>query len=281
MNQNLATVNTYPMENSEQQRNDVRPQMNAETPQHQFIVSDDGRGLTHIFTAENVENVNPIEKFASDERRKATILEKTMQGLTNPFSQLLPESFYEEKAEESWQRILQEIEASVVPANFIALLTSQSKRDQERLMRGQNITPFQLAKFYFRAYQEHGFLYSNYRFDFPPSNISVTDMPMLAYVDTNNILKTAGPTQFTPGQIRQVIEQRKVIVAKVLDNGQNWHCFFQTFRSLAGKEVGGVPHFHYISDKWNHTREELLNSFRSSNYKATKVHIGITGLRKR
>ena len=77
----------------------------------------------------------------------------------------------------------------------------------------------------------------------------------------------------------QVIEQRKVIVAKFFDRGSEWHCLFLTFNSLAGKEnwKGGQPHLHYISDKYGLTREEAVNRFKSNNYPSTSVHIDLLG----
>jgi len=82
-----------------------------------------------------------------------------------------------------------------------------------------------------------------------------------------------GNTNFSDGKLNQVIEQRKVIVANFFDKGENWHCFFLTYRNLAGKETwnNGQPHYHYISDKWNISREDVISTIKDGKYPATSI----------
>jgi hypothetical protein len=70
-------------------------------------------------------------------------------------------------------------------------------------------------------------------------------------------------------QLKQVVEHRHVAVAKFLDIGKQWHCFFLTFRSLRGEENhdGGTPHMHYISDKWGISRSSVVKQLTSKKYK--------------
>lgn len=83
------------------------------------------------------------------------------------------------------------------------------------------------------------------------------------------------------GQLKHAIKFRKVIVAKVLDKGDEWHCFYLTFKSIAGEESwkNGQPHYHYLSDKWGISREELVRQIKSDKYPSTSVHIDLLDYR--
>jgi hypothetical protein len=58
-------------------------------------------------------------------------------------------------------------------------------------------------------------------------------------------------------------------VVKILERDDEWHCFFITYNSLRGDESWkqGQPHFHYISDKFGISKEELIKQLRSRDYK--------------
>ncbi len=92
-------------------------------------------------------------------------------------------------------------------------------------------------------------------------------MPIFAHHLENNEVKIIGNTTLTKGQIKSAINQRHAVVAKFLDKGDKWHCFFQTYRSIRGMETGEYPHLHYISHAWGLSREHVLRQLRSKNYK--------------
>ena len=81
----------------------------------------------------------------------------------------------------------------------------------------------------------------------------------------------------TKGEVKNLIEQRKVIVSHFFDKDDNWHCFFTTYNSIGGKEnhKGGQPHFHYISSAFGISREDFLESMKSGQYKSTSIHIDL------
>jgi hypothetical protein len=75
-----------------------------------------------------------------------------------------------------------------------------------------------------------------------------------------------------------VVEHRKVIISKFLDNKTAWHCFFLTFKSIRREESwqDGQPHFHYISDKFGISRENVIVQLKSKDYNlGTLPHIGL------
>ncbi len=180
------------------------------------------------------------------------------------------------RANEKWGERLAQINSDSVPENFILLLNAQSKHEQEKLLRGQSITPMQLAAYLFRAWTDFGYSFSNYRAEHHHKGVIEQDLPQLIHLDGENIVK-AGATPLTDGQLKNVVNHRKVVVSKILDRGSEWHCFFITYNSMAGKEKwqGGQPHYHYISDKWGLSRQEAVDRLKSTNYPPTSVHIAL------
>ena len=241
------------------------------------VYDDDGKGFTKIFSGTDIEFANPIEYYKNREIQRSMSLERTTLSLKNPIiTASLPDAYFLKRANEKWEERLAQINSDSVPGNFISLLNTQSKHEQEKLLRGQSITPFQLAAYLFRAWTDFGYSFSNYRAEHHHKGVSEQDLPQLIRLDEENVRK-AGTTSLTDGQLKNVVNHRKVIVSKILDRGSEWHCFFITYNSIAGKEKwqGGQPHYHYISDKWGLSRQEAVDRLKSTNYPPTSVHIAL------
>src|SRR5687767_3675990 len=127
------------------------------------IPDDDGKGLTLGFIGTDVEFVNPVEYYADWEKRKSISFNKHLLHKADAIkAAAISEEFYEKKAKEKWDETYQRVKKAEVPPNFIALLASTSKKEQEKLLRGQGITPEQLVALLFRAHEEFGFAFSKY-----------------------------------------------------------------------------------------------------------------------
>ena len=108
-------------------------------------------------------------------------------------------------------------------------------------------------------------------------------MPSIVHLTDNKVHKS-GETDLTDGQLKQIVEHRKVIISKFIDKGELWHCFFLTFESLKGKEKwkDGKPHYHYISSAFGLTREQVIGELKKKNYKLNNLpHIEMIDYRKR
>jgi hypothetical protein len=68
----------------------------------------------------------------------------------------------------------------------------------------------------------------------------------LFYLQEDNSLDIVGQTDVSEQEMRALINQRSVVVAKFLDKGRYWHCFLHTYRGILGKEIDNSPHIHYI-----------------------------------
>lgn len=178
------------------------------------------------------------------------------------------------EANQLWNILYKEITETEIPQNLLDLLLDNKKNKQESLLKKVSLSPNILSAFIFRAYEEYGFLFSEYKKETLPKSIDSEKMPLAYNVEDGNV-KKYGETSLSDGQLRQAIEQRKVIVAKFLDDGVNWHCFILTFKSLRGEETwkNGQPHYHYVSNKFNITKEEVIQQIKNGEYPNTSVHI--------
>lgn len=241
------------------------------------IPDDDGKGLTMAFIGDEIEYSDPVKYYSERQIQKTISLEKQLLHLADPIkAALLPEDFFVKRASEKWDAQYNKIIKVAVPPNFIKLLSSKSKKKQIQLLRGQGLTPNQLAAFLFKAHSEFGYTFSSYTAEHYHKSLDESALPNFISVKDGKV-KSSGKTSLTEGQLKQVVEQRKVTVSKFLDKDNAWHCFFLTFRSLRGEEFwkDGQPHFHYISDKWDIPRDDAVKQLKSEKYPSTAVHIDL------
>lgn len=246
-----------------------------------IIYDEDGKGFIRAYVGTDIEFADPIKYYSEHEIKKHKTEIKDLLFMKNAFlASKLNEDFFTKKALKHWEEKLNEINNTVVPDNFLHLLDSTTKADQIKLLKGQSLTPEQLIAFIFKAWRDYDFTFSQYTVEHPHKGLDESQLPTFIHFEDKKV-KTIGKTSLTDGQLKNVIEHRKVIVAKFFDKGDNWHCLFVTFNSLAGKEnwQGGQPHFHYISDKFGLTREEVVNRIKSGNYASTPVHIPLLDYR--
>jgi hypothetical protein len=240
------------------------------------IPDDDGKGFVLAFEGGDVEFVNPLEYYSDWQKKKPIAIDKALLYHRNPIlASYISESFYEKKAEESWCEIHDKIKKTEIPPTLIQVLKSKSKKEQEQLMKKTEFNAFQFCAFLLKAYDEHGYTFNNYITEQLPKNVDSDELPLFIKVEKDGTVRSAGETNMSEGQLKAVVDFRRVVVAKFLDSGDEWHCFFVVYRSLRGEESwrGGQPHFHYISDKWGYTRDEVVAMFKGDKYPTTSVHI--------
>lgn len=186
-------------------------------------------------------------------------------------------------AVKQWQRMLSDFKKVPVPENLIKLLSTTKKREQETLLKGVILTPDLIMALLIKA-EELGFTLSQYKSSYPDKNTDATKFPFAYEVKEDGSVKTFGNTEMSPGQLRHAIEHRKVKIAKFLDRGDTWHCFFTTFASLRGDETwlgAKQPHYHYVSNQFGIKRAEVVNQIKSEKYKLGNLpHIKLEGYGK-
>lgn len=240
----------------------------------------DENGHYRIFWDDNVENVNPIEYYKNFELKRRVITYRDLLEMKEPIlSKKLSDDFYINFAKEriKSEKFWESREQTEIPENFLKLLETTKKTDQKTLLKGLSINPKQLIALIFKSFKEFGFLYSRYRFENLPKSTEDKKKPKLAIISEDGMIKTIGDTNLTKGQIKNMIEQRKVIIAHFLHKDNTWHCLFTTDNSLGGKEnwKDGQPHFHYISSFFGVTKEDFIESIKCGQYKSTSIHIDL------
>lgn len=168
-----------------------------------------------------------------------------------------------------WKKMLLNFKSIEIPKNFISLFGTNKSNQQENLLKGQILTPDILMGILIKA-DELGYTLSQYSSEYSQKGIDLSKMPFAYRVKNNGDVEKFGESELSDGQLKQAIEHRKVKIAKILDKGDEWHCFFATFKSLRGEETWlgeKQPHYHYISNSFGLSRAEVINQIKSEKYK--------------
>ena len=152
---------------------------------------------------------------------------------------------------------------------------SLSYKDQNKLLKGLTLTGEDLLWMNKEA-QDMGYLLDIYHEEKYPDKFKEKKHPALFRKKEDGSIEKIGTTDMTDGEMRALLEQRKVIQARVYHKNNIWHCFYFTFKGLAGLEsglMGSKPHYHYLSDKSGITWDDLVIRIKSCDMPTSKVHI--------
>lgn len=242
------------------------------------IFDKNSQDFTRIFSTYEVEKVNPVEYYKTFElERKIISLQDSLNAKNSFLTSFLDDEFFVKKAEEALVGYFEKFESTQIHNNFFELLKTTKKNDQEKLLRGMSLNPEQLMAFIFKSYNDFGFLYSTYVFENLRNGMSEKKLPKLFYLKDDGTIKKVGETDLSDAQLKNIIEQRKVIVSHFFEKDDIWHCIFVTYKSISGQENhnNGQPHFHYISSGFAISKEVFIESMRIGKYKSTKIHIDL------
>lgn len=177
------------------------------------------------------------------------------------------------KSGEMFQSI---IKATELRPEFKKLLNENlKKKEQVALLKGQKITKMELLKLFYEA-EEQGYLFTNFIREKKQNSVADDDLPSFIYLDEDGKLQHFGETSLSDGQMKQLIDQREVLIARIIEKDNHWHCFLQTFKGLKdleGGDQGKVPHIHYISDSFGISKDKIAEQIKNGEYPSTKVHI--------
>lgn len=157
------------------------------------------------------------------------------------------------------------------------LLTDEtlSYKDQNKLLKGLILKPADILWLNKEA-QELGYLLDIYHEETYPVKFDEKKKPVAYSKNEDGSIDTIGHTEMTEGEMRALLEERKVVQARIYHKGEHWHCFYFTFKGVAGKETGSMgakPHHHYLSDKSGITWETLMQKIKECDMPTSKVHI--------
>ena len=235
-----------------------------------------------IFEMGNAEKVNPIEFYKQAYIQKQiqmywTILpnlEKEFAKKNLVLSKPELDKLFKKRSISDWQEFYTEKSNTEISSNYLNLLKSSRKAEQQKLLKGQSLSTYELFALVIHAYKEFGLMFSQYIFQHSQKGIDPIDLTDFTHLREDGSIVTSRETKLSDGQLKQAIEHRVYMTAKFIGDDNNWHCFFTNFRSLKGKEKSyknGQPHFHYISDKWGITKQEVINELSKRKYKLPSI----------
>lgn len=235
-------------------------------------------GLTYVITTmEDVEDIDPIEYFIN-------YYAKTWEPIVcqsqkdKPKGLDIPDHLNPQLLSLYFAKLMVLRTMSKELPSFLSSLIDKDlkKNEQEKLLKGAEITIEQLGSLFYQAV-EKGYKFSSYKIQLKPKDFESRKLPHFAYYDKDGNLVKNGVTDLTEGEIKDLIDKSSFLLVRILDNGKHWHCFFQTRKGLLGKEpgrLGSKSHLHYISDSFGISKEDFVNELKTSGkYKSTSVHI--------
>ena len=232
------------------------------------IVHDKDNGKYIILEEGDVYDVNPYDHYEEFFLKKSVMMHTELMSMHG--IPILPvfRKVSLNKAEEEWNEKRVEIESIKIPTPIVTLFKCKHKKTQQKLLRGFELIPELLAAIMFYAFNEHGYLLTRFSSEYYSANVNKADLPVI--IDANdNKVKAVGKTTMTEGQMKDAVTNRNGIVATILKNDEDWHCFFITQHSAKGMEnwKGGQPHFHYISSYFGLELDYVIEQLKSEHYK--------------
>ncbi len=246
------------------------------------IADPDSNGAFNIIHGDDFEFVNPEQKLLEQ------FLFVNMGQLRQQAYMHIPPAMADRMTPDDEKRLMiqvlkqanEEAAAEInrlklikIPDELTAIFTGLRKKDEEKLFRKVTLTPEVFMSLILHA-GTLGYTYSLYTYAQNPTGTDGDAIPRFAYKDeTDNSVFTTDDTSISKGQVKALIEQRSTTVVKMLDKRATWHCFFLTFKGIAGKEKDHAPHMHYLSSSWGLTREQALSQLQSKNYSIPSAHV--------
>ena len=181
--------------------------------------------------------------------------------------------------DETDKMISEQLSKTVASPEIRILLTDDtlSYKEQNKLLKDVTLKAKDLLWLNKDA-QDNGYLLNVYHEEKYPSKFDEKKHPFVFNQKPDGTIESIGETTMTEGEMRALLQQRKVDQARVYHKGQTWHCFYFTFKGLAGEEsgiMGSKPHYHYLSDKSGITWDDLMKRIKDCDMPTSKVHIVI------
>lgn len=236
------------------------------------------RKAYRIFVPTHDINCLPFEYFRLMQAYRLAKLEQDRLQATCPIP--ISDKLVMQSALQKTDEIIGQMLANSSPHPDIHKLftdESLSYKDQERLLRGTTLTPTDMLWLNKEA-EEVGYLMDIYHEEKDPQKFNEKKRPMMFHQQEDGTIEKMGTTDMSDGEMRALLEQRKVVQARLYHKGDIWHCFYFTFKGLAGEEsgiMGSKPHYHYFSNKSGIAWGDLVKRIKDCDMPTSKVHIVI------
>lgn len=237
------------------------------------------------FEAGDFENEKPLEhyknNFVFNKMCHSEISRDELLGKKEPTDKGL-EIF--KQALNAWDLFYKGITSKPLSSNWKTLLadTNLKKKEQNNLLKEEILSPGIILSLYAEAEKE-GYALSQYTSETLPGGTNESALPIAIHKKDDGSIQRIGDSTLTDGQLKELLENRKNLIANFLDKGDKWHCLITTYDSLNGKEKwnNNQPHYHYISSNFGIPREDVVSQIKSGKYKLNNLqHIRLEGYGK-
>ena len=232
-------------------------------PRIMVIKAPDGSSYKIVSTMEDViEKQSPAMWFGAYVFFKAT----QVHGLPNDEAKKL--SF----------AVLREWVNKPCPDFLLALFNTNSKKQQESLLRNQSIKPEDLICWILQSGSIGG-LFSQYSYDGGVPIELKGRTPIMIDASSPEQIKAIGATDLSDAALMHLVENQKIVIAQIVDlPDDRWYCFYRTHRGLAGRESGKQgQHMHFISSSYGIDRDKLVEGFKRGDCPKKGFHVHLRG----
>ena len=232
-------------------------------PRIMVIKAPDGSSYKIVSTMEDViEKQSPAMWFGAYAFFKATQL----YGLPK------------DQAKELSFAVLNEWVNRPCPDFLLGLFDTNSKKQQEGLLRNQSMTPEDLMCWILQSGRKGG-LFSQYSYDGGVPEELKGRTPIMIDSSISEQIKAIGATDLSDAALMHLVENQKRVIAQVVDlPDDRWYCFYRTHRGLAGRESGNHgQHMHFISSSYGLDRDKLVEGFKRGDCPKNGFHVHLSG----
>jgi len=175
------------------------------------------------------------------------------------------------------EEIIKVLSAGSPHPQILEILTNESLnfKKQKRLLKGLRFDKKDILWLYKEA-EDLGYLLDTTLVEKHPAKYDEKKMPHMFYRNKDGSMDVIGDTDMTEAEMKAYLEERKVVQVRLFHDKEHWHCFYYTFKGLAGKEhgdMGSKPHYHYLSDKSGITWDQLQERIKACDMPSSDVHI--------
>jgi hypothetical protein len=119
----------------------------------------------------------------------------------------------------SWEKHYKEIMAVKFPNSFFNFSDCGNKKRQELFLSNETYDFLKMQAIFYRAWLDYNYTFSCYRYEKRPKIFDDAKFPDLYYLQSDNTFDIIGNSNLREGQLKGVLEQRNIVIAKFLDNG--------------------------------------------------------------
>lgn len=160
------------------------------------------------------------------------------------------------------------------PAFLLALFDTNSKKQQESLLRNQSMTPEDLMCWILQSESK-----SQYSYDGGVPEELKGRTPIMIDASNPEQIKAIGSTDLSDPALMYLVENQTIVITQIVDlPDDRWYCFYRTHRGLAGRESGKQgQHMHFISSSYGIDRDKLVEGFINGNCPKNGFHVHLSG----